>query len=97
VVLFRGSAREAATRYPLNANVAVVSALAGLGLEGTVVELVSDPSALGNRHELHASRHFGSLDIVVQNRLLLGNPKSSELAALALVRLAENEVAEFLV
>jgi aspartate dehydrogenase len=97
VVLFRGSAREAATRYPLNANVTVVSALSGLGLDSTVVELVSDPSAPGNRHEIYAFGHFGSLAITIENRVLKGNPKSSELAALALVRLAENEVAEFLI
>jgi aspartate dehydrogenase len=94
VVLFRGSAREAATLYPLNANVAVVSALSGIGLENTVVELVSDPSAAGNRHEITASGYFGTLAITIENRPLQENPKSSELAALALVRLAENEVAE---
>jgi aspartate dehydrogenase len=96
VVLFRGSAREAATLYPLNANVAVVSALSSIGLEDTVVELVSDPSAVGNRHEIRASGYFGSLAITIENRPLQANPKSSELAALALVRLAENEVAELI-
>jgi aspartate dehydrogenase len=96
VVLFRGSAREAALRYPLNANVTVVSALSGIGLDKTVVELVSDPLAVDNRHEIHASGDFGSLDIALANRPLQLNPKSSELAALALVRLAENEVAEFI-
>jgi hypothetical protein len=32
-LLFRGSAREAASRYPLNANVTVVTALSGIGLD----------------------------------------------------------------
>jgi aspartate dehydrogenase len=96
VVLFRGSAREAAMRYPLNANVAVVSALSGIGLDKTIVELVADPSAADNCHEIRASGEFGSLAITLKNRPLQANPKSSELAALALVRLAENEVAEFI-
>jgi aspartate dehydrogenase len=91
VVLFSGSAREAAQRYPQNANVTVVTALAGIGLDRTRVELVSDPSATGNRHELHARGDFGLLDIAIENRPLSSNPKSSELAALALLRLAENE------
>jgi aspartate dehydrogenase len=95
VVLFNGSAREAAERYPLNANVTVVSALSGIGLDRTVVELVSDPLAHNNRHELHAEGDFGVLSITLENRPLQSNPKSSELAALALVRLAENEVSEF--
>jgi aspartate dehydrogenase len=97
LILFRGSAREAAKQFPLNANVTVVSALSGLGLDATIVELVSDPSANRNRHEIRASGDFGSLSIVIENRVLKANPKSSELAALALVRLAENEVTEFLV
>jgi aspartate dehydrogenase len=96
VVLFRGSAREAALRFPLNANVTVVSALAGIGLDETIVELVADPSAADNCHEISASGDFGSLAITLKNRPLHANPKSSELAALALVRLAENEVAELI-
>lgn len=93
-VLFKGSARECATRYPLNANVTVVSALSGVGLDATVVELICDPEARANRHEIHASGDFGVLAVSVENRPLQANPKSSELAALALVRLAENEAAE---
>ena len=96
VVLFRGSAREAAMRYPLNANVAVVCALSGIGLDKTIVELVADPSATDNCHEISATGDFGSLAITLKNRPLHANPKSSELAALALVRLAENEAAEFI-
>ncbi|HET9389431.1 MAG TPA: aspartate dehydrogenase [Steroidobacteraceae bacterium] len=95
VLFFRGSAREAARRYPLNTNVTVVSALSGVGLDKTVVELIADASAVTNRHEIHAVGDFGSLSIMIENRPLQSNPKSSELAALALVRLAENEVLEF--
>ena len=94
VVLFEGSAREAAKRYPLNANVTVVSALASIGLDRTVVELVCDPAITVNCHEIRAAGDFGSLMIRVENQPLPSNPKSSELAALALVRLAENEVAD---
>lgn len=96
VVLFRGSAREAARRYPQNANVTIVSALASLGLDKTEVELVSDPSVVANCHEIHASGDFGLIMIKIENRPLESNPKSSELAALALVRLAENEVADII-
>jgi len=97
VVLFRGSAREAAVRYPLNANVTIVSALASVGLDRTAVELVSDPSVAGNRHEIHARGDFGSLDLVLENRPIESNPKSSVLAALALIRYAENQVSEFVI
>jgi aspartate dehydrogenase len=97
VVLFRGSAREAATRYPLNANVTIVTALSGIGLDATVVELVADPAVTRNRHEIHATGDFGTLQITVENRPLAQNPKSSELAALALVRAAENHYADLVI
>lgn len=92
---FRGSAREAATRFPQNANVAVISALSGLGLDKTLVELVADPSVKGNRHELIVRGEFGKLDISIENRPLASNPKSSDMAALSLVRLVENRVRAF--
>lgn len=95
VVLFEGPAREAASRFPLNANATVVSALSGLGLDVTTVELIADPSASANRHEIHAVGDFGALTVTLENRPLAANPKSSELAALSLVRSVENEAAEF--
>lgn len=92
VTFFSGSAREAASRFPQNANVAVVSALAGIGLDRTRVELVADPAAKGNGHRLSARGAFGLLDIAIENRPLAANPKSSEMTALSLVRLVENHV-----
>uniref|UniRef100_A0A9E7ZSD6 L-aspartate dehydrogenase n=1 Tax=Bosea sp. NBC_00436 TaxID=2969620 RepID=A0A9E7ZSD6_9HYPH len=89
---FSGTAREAASRFPQNANVAVISALAGIGLDRTRVELVADPAASGNGHQLSARGAFGKLDIAIENRPLATNPKSSEMTALGLVRLIENRV-----
>lgn len=87
---FAGSAREAASRFPQNANVAVISALAGVGLDRTLVELIADPGASGNCHQLTARGAFGKLNIAIENRPFAANPKSSEMAALGLVRLIEN-------
>jgi aspartate dehydrogenase len=92
---FRGPAREAASAFPQNANVAVISALAGIGLEKTLVELVADPFATGNRHELVVRGDFGKLNVSIENRPLASNPKSSDMAALSLVRLVENRVRSF--
>ncbi|WP_439628758.1 aspartate dehydrogenase [Shinella sp.] len=95
VTFFSGSARDAAVRFPQNANVAAITALSGIGLDRTQVELVADPDAKGNRHELVACGAFGKLSVSIENRPLAANPKSSEMAALSLVRLIENRVLAF--
>ncbi|MGO4671757.1 aspartate dehydrogenase [Bosea sp. 2YAB26] len=87
LTFFCGTAREAASLFPQNANVAVISALAGIGLDRTRIQLVADPGAKANSHRLAASGAFGRLEIAIENRALAANPKSSEMTALSLVRL----------
>ncbi|RJF76513.1 aspartate dehydrogenase [Rhodopseudomonas palustris] len=89
-VLFSGTARQAAADYPQNANATVVTALAGIGMDRTRVELIADPAATMNGHRIAASGAFGRMEITLQNRPLATNPKSSELTALSLVRLIEH-------
>lgn len=91
VVFFSGSARLAADTYPQNANATVVTSLAGIGLDETRVELVADPSVDTNGHRILATGAFGQMEISLRNSPLLTNPKSSELAALSLVRLIEHQ------
>lgn len=90
-VFFEGSAREAASRYPQNANATVVTSLAGIGLDRTRVELVADPAAHLNGHTIAAEGAFGRMTITLENNPLATNPKSSELTALSLVRLIEQQ------
>jgi len=93
LAFFEGSAREAADAFPQNANVAVITSMAGIGLERTHITLVADPSAHLNVHEIRAQGDFGTLEIRLQNRPLAANPKSSEMTALNIVRLIENRTA----
>ena len=90
VTFFRGSAREAARDFPKNANVAMTSALAGIGPDATRISLVADPAATTNRHELEAHGGFGHLATTIANQPLPTNPKTSALAALSLVRAIRN-------
>lgn len=90
-VFFSGTAREAASQYPQNANATVVTSLAGIGLDKTMVELVADPGVTLNGHHITATGAFGRMSIRLENNPLATNPKSSELTALSLVRLIEQQ------
>jgi aspartate dehydrogenase len=92
VTFYSGTAREAAAHFPKNANAAVISALAGIGLDRTRVELAADPDVRDNVHMLSVAGAFGKLEIRIENRPLARNPKSSEMTALSLVRVVENRV-----
>ncbi|WP_406872267.1 aspartate dehydrogenase [Aminobacter sp. P9b] len=96
-VFYADTARAAADAFPQNANVAVITSLAGIGLDRTRVSLVADPTALFNTHEIHAEGDFGRMEIRLENRPLATNPKSSEMTALNLVRLIENRVLPLLI
>jgi aspartate dehydrogenase len=89
-VLYRGTAGEAALLYPQNANVAAAVALAGLGFDATEVELVADPDAPGNVHEIEAEGAAGRFAIQLQGRPSRTNPKTSALAALSVARALMN-------
>jgi aspartate dehydrogenase len=91
-VFFSGTAREAAASYPQNANATVVTSLAGIGLDRTRVELIADPAVSLNGHIISARGAFGRMQMILENRPLATNPKSSELTALSLVRLIEQRV-----
>lgn len=84
-VLFEGSASEAITRFPANVNVAVTLALAGLGLDKTVVKVIADPEVTINQHVIVASGNFGEIKITVNNNPMKSNPKTSILAALSAI------------
>ncbi|QIE43439.1 aspartate dehydrogenase (plasmid) [Rhodobacteraceae bacterium SC52] len=85
VTHFSGTARDAALRYPKNANVAAAVALSGLGFDCTEVQLVADPDATSNIHEIHAQGDFGTLEFRVSGAGLPDNPRTSALAALSVL------------
>jgi aspartate dehydrogenase len=96
-VLYRGSAGEAALLYPQNANVAAAVALAGLGFDATEVELVADPDAPGNVHEIEAEGAAGRFAIQLQGKPSRSNPKTSALAAMSVARALLNASATIVI
>jgi aspartate dehydrogenase len=81
VVVFTGTARAAALKFPANANVVAAVGLAGLGLDETRVEIIGSPTAVRNTHQIHAAGAFGELTFQISNRPDPANPRSSVLAA----------------
>lgn len=87
---FRGTAGEAALRFPRNANVAATVALAGLGFDATEVEMVADPAAPGNVHEIEAESAGGSLALRIVGQPDPLNPRTSMMTAHSVARAVLN-------
>jgi len=85
VLLFEGSAREAARLYPSNLNVAATLALAGIGMDSTQVRVVADPFITGNQHHIHVQSDHGTMSVQFANEPSLLNPKSSRIVAKSIV------------
>ena len=97
VTIFRGTVAGTASRFPRNANVAMTTALAGIGPDQTKVTLVADPAATTNRHKISATGSFGRLAVTIDNQPLPDNPKTSAMAALNLARCIRNRVEPFVI
>ncbi len=85
-VLFEGSSREAASKYPKNANTAAMLAIATAGLDETRASLVADPEAKGNRVELEFRGTAGKIKIQVEAAPSKTNPRTSAIVALSVIK-----------
>lgn len=97
VTFFEGSAREAASAYPQNANVAATIALAGVGFDATQVRLVADPTLSGNVHEIALRSAAVDFTIRLEGRASPENPKTSLTAGYSLARHLLNRVSAVIV
>ena len=90
--VYEGCAREAARRFPKNANVTATLALAGIGFERTRVQLIADPAATGNTHAIEAEGAFGTLRTSLNTAVIPGT-RTSRIVAGSLAHALVSRVA----
>lgn len=90
-VVFEGSAREAALKFPKNANLAATVALAGMGLDRTRVVLTADPGSTENIQSIQAVSDVSTLRVTVSGRSEGANPKSSVITGLSVLSALDNQ------
>ena len=88
IVFFTGSAREAALHYPQNANVGAAVSIAGLGLDETLVRLVSSRKVDDPLGVIEAEGAFGRFRFECLARASPTNPKTSAITADSLLACA---------
>lgn len=91
-VFFTGTARQAATQFPKNANVAATLALAGAGFEATKVDLVADPKAPGNVHEYQVKSPLAQYSMRIENLPSTSNAKTSVSTVYSVLREIRNRI-----
>jgi aspartate dehydrogenase len=85
IELFRGPAREAATRFPRSLNVAAALALAVGTWDGVEVVLIGDPNATATVHAIDAVGAIGGYHFETTNAVSK-NPTTSSVTAYAVLR-----------
>ncbi len=83
-VIFSGTPEEAVTKFPANINVAAALRLTA-GKVPVKVEIIADPEAKLNKHEILVKGEFGELLTRTENLPSKDNPKTSALAAMSAV------------
>ncbi|MEM2943526.1 MAG: aspartate dehydrogenase [Methanomassiliicoccales archaeon] len=85
MIVFEGTAREAAANFPKNMNVAATVSLLGVGFDKTKVRIICDPRSERNRHTLIVKGSFGEITSTTENVPFPNNPSTSYLAALSAI------------
>lgn len=93
VVVFEGTARDAAMRFPRSANVAAALALAAGGWQGIEAVVVADPGADRTGHDIECCGDAGEYRFTIKNRPTASNPATSAVVPYAVLRAVSDEAA----
>lgn len=81
LMVFHGSAREAAKGFPANVNVAAALALAGIGPDRTEVTVWADPGIDRNQQSVTIISDAGEATMTMRNIPSAENPKTGRIVA----------------
>src|SRR5690606_25284863 len=76
LLVYTGSAREAAKGFPANLNVSVALSLAGVGPDRTTVEVWADPTVTHNTHTIIVESDSSNLTMTIENIPSAENPRT---------------------
>lgn len=85
LLLFSGSAREAAKGFPANVNVSVAVSLAGIGPDRTQIEVWADPRVTRNTHTVIVTSDSSDLTMTIENTPSAENPRTGTITALSVI------------
>jgi aspartate dehydrogenase len=88
LLVFSGSARDAAVGFPANVNVAAALSMAGIGPDRTTIEIWADPGVDRNIHRIELDSDAARLSMTIEN-VPSENPRTGRITAqsvLALLR-----------
>lgn len=81
LLVFKGTAREAAFGFPANVNVAAALGLAGVGANNTMVEVWADPTINRNLQSVSITSDAGEATMVMRNIPSAENPRTGRIVA----------------
>jgi aspartate dehydrogenase len=84
IKLFEGTAREAARGFPANLNVAAALALAGIGPDGTIIEIWADPALERNTHRIEVEAAAARFSMSIEG-IPSENPRTGRMTALSVI------------
>jgi aspartate dehydrogenase len=85
LLVFDGTALDAAAGFPANVNVAAALALAGIGPIRTKVKIWADPFATRNVHTITVEAEAARFTISIENVPSAENPRTGRLAGLSVI------------
>jgi aspartate dehydrogenase len=88
-LLFKGTAREGARRFPANVNVAAAVALASAGPDRTELEIWTDPAVERNTHRVIVEADTARIEVAIANVPSDENPGTGRITALSMLAALE--------